>query len=318
MKVSVVVPAFNRANFLRETIASVLAQTYQNLELVIADDGSTDNTAEIARAFQDPRLVYLYQDNRGVSAALNLGWRSARGESIAVIGSDDVWLPECLQELVRALEQSPTIGVAYARAQGMNARGESLPQLVGAREKFPGQTLKSLVYGDFVCPIAVLIRRDALERVGGYDETLIANEDWDVWLRIARAHEIMFVPKILARYRFHAHNLTRTDSARMEQVMLDRVRVLDKFFAQPDIPADVLEIKSLAYRNVYLDWTIRHLEQRRWHKARQTFQAALSYSPARLRFLPRAIGVATFTLFLSKTAWGSRLAEKIVGARQRV
>lgn len=309
MKASVVIPAYNRADYLPEAISSVLAQTFADFELIVVDDGSTDNTAPVVRSINDTRLRYLYQENRGVSAALNTGWRAARGEYVAIIGSDDAWLPTLLEELLARAESDSNIGVVFARAQGMDADGNALTQLCGTQGRFVGQTLKSLVYGDFVCPIAVLLRRDALERIGGYDESLIGNEDWDLWLRIAKHYEIAYVPKILARYRFHTKNMTRTDSTRMEQLMQDRVRVLDKFFAQSDVNSDILDIKPIAYRNVYLDWTIRYLERRAFRSAAQTFQRALSYAPSRLTFLPRAAAVVFYYLVLSKTGWGVRLVD---------
>ncbi len=309
MKVSVVIPTYNRAAYLVEAIQSVLAQTFRDFEIVIVDDGSTDNTADVVKTINDSRLHYIFQENRGVSAALNTGWRAAGGEYIGILGSDDMWLPTCLQELVQTLETSPHLGVVYARAQGMDARGEPLTQLVGARERFAGETLKSLVYGDFVCPIAVVIRRAALERVGGYDESLIANEDWDLWLRLAPYYGIGYVPRVLARYRFHTQNLTRTDSSRMERLMQDRVRVLDKFFAQPNVPEDAMSVHDLAYRNLYLDWTIRYLEQRQFQRAWQTLQRAMSFSSSHLKFLPRAFAVACYYLVLSKTMWGVQLVE---------
>lgn len=316
MQVSVVIPTFNRAAFIADALQSVLNQTFQDFEIIVVDDGSTDDTAQIVQHVGDTRVRYLYQENRGVSAALNTGWRAARGEYIARLDSDDMWLPTLLQELVNTLDADPTLGVAYARAQGMNAQGEPLPQLLGARERFPGDTLASLVYSDFVCPMAVIIRRAALEQVGGYDESLFATEDWDVWIRIAQSYRIAYVPRVLARYRFHAQNLTRSDSAQMERLMRDRVRVLDKFYAQPRVPASALAIRRLAYRNLYLDWMIRYLERRDLASACRMFRRALQYAPARARFIPRAAAVTVYYLFLSKTRWGVALTEWLVARRR--
>lgn len=316
MQVSVVIPTFNRAAFIADALQSVLTQTFQDFEIIVVDDGSTDDTAQIVQSIGDARVRYVSQKNRGVSAALNTGWRAARGEYIARLDSDDVWLPTLLQELVAVLDADAALGVAYARAQGMKAQGVPLPQLLGARERFAGDTLTSLVYGDFICPMAVMIRRAALEQVGGYDESLFANEDWDVWMRIAQSYGIAYVPRVLARYRFHAQNLTRSDSARMERVMRDRVRVLDKFFAQPHVPASALAIRRLAYRNLYLDWMIRYLERRDLQSACRMFRRALQYAPARARFIPRAAAVALYYLFLSKTRWGVALTEWLVAHRR--
>lgn len=310
MKVSVLVPTYNRAAFIVEALSGVLAQTIQDFEIIVVDDGSTDDTAERVRGLGDARIHYLTQEHRGVSAALNLGWQHAHGEYIARLDSDDRWLATLLQELTAPLDADSTLGVVYGRAQGINALGERLPQLTGAAERFAGQTLKSLIYGDFVCPTAVVIRRAALAQVGGYDESLIANEDWDLWIRIAPHYGIAYIPRVLAEYRYHAQNLTRTTSERMERLMQDRVRVLDKFFAHADTPPDILAIKPIAYRNVYLDWTIRRLEAGQWKLARASFVRALELSPSRLQFLPRAAAIAAYYLFLSKTNWGVTLFQR--------
>lgn len=162
MQVSVVIPTYNRAAFIREALTSVLQQTFQDFEILVIDDGSTDNTADLVKQIGDARIRYLTQNHLGVSAALDLGWRSTHGAYIARLDSDDRWLPDLLQELVTMLDSDPSLGVAFARAQGMDAQGQLLTQLIGTEERFPGHTLKSLIYGDFVCPIAVLIRRSAL------------------------------------------------------------------------------------------------------------------------------------------------------------
>src|SRR5581483_11420484 len=163
VKVSVVIPTYNRADYLPAAVSSVLAQTCRDIEVIIVDDGSTDATQDIVCAIQDTRVRYVQKEHAGVSAALNWGWHVARGEFIGIVGSDDVWLPNLLEELLPRLESDPNIGVAYARAQRIDAHGNLLPQMLGAREKFAGYTLKSLLYGDFVNPIAVVIRRKCLE-----------------------------------------------------------------------------------------------------------------------------------------------------------
>src|SRR5581483_5499342 len=166
VKVSVVIQTYNRADYLLIAITSVLSQTTCDVEVIVIDDGSTDATQDVVRAIQDPRVHYIRKEHAGTSAALNFGWRVAQGEFIGIVGSDDAWLPNLLEELLPRLESAPNVAVAYARAQWMDASGNLLPQMLGAPEKFPGQTLKSLLYGDFVNPIAVVIRRACLEAVG--------------------------------------------------------------------------------------------------------------------------------------------------------
>ncbi len=315
--VTVVIPTYNRADFILESVNSVLSQSFQDFEILIVDDGSTDDTLQIIQGLNNPRIRVLPQVHQGVSAALERGWQEARGKYIGRVDSDDVWLPTLLETLVPIMERDANVGVAYARAQGMDETGRPLAQLVGAPERFPGETLKSLLYGDFVTPMAVVIRRTAIQQAGGYDESLIGNEDWDLWIRIARKDSIAYVPEIRARYRFHTHNLTRTSSDRMTRLMQDRIRVLDKFFAEPSHSEDLLAIRPVAYRNVYLDWMIRALEARRWQDAKAAFWHARTFSPNLIQFLIRAMSITAFTLYLSKTDWGVSLTEKLVAQRRR-
>lgn len=317
MLISVVIPTYNRAHLLASAIDSILNQTYRNLEIVIVDDGSTDNTRELVRDLTDPRIRYIYQDNRGVAAALNTGWRAARAELIGRLDSDDLWLPTLLAKLVPFLEADASVGVVYARAQGMDEHGRPLAQLVGAPEKYPGRTLVSLLYGDFVSPMAVLYRRSAIERIGGYDESLMANEDWDVWIRMAEQYKFVYVPQILARYRFHSHNLTRSDSLRVQRLMQDRVRVLGKFFARSNVPPEARDVEPLAFANLHADLAIRHLTGRRWRAAIHEYALALGASRQPILFLPRIVGVTLFNLYLSKWRWSVRFVDWIVQQRRQ-
>jgi glycosyltransferase involved in cell wall biosynthesis len=315
-RVSVLIPTFNRARYLPEAVSSVLNQTYRDLEVVIVDDGSTDNTAEVVRAFGDPRVRYLCQENRGTSAALNTAWRAARGEHIARLDSDDAWLPNFLAALVPALEADAELGVIYARAQAMDAQGKPLAQIMGAAPRFPGKMLKSLLYADCVCPIAVVLRAACLARVGGYDESLPGTEDWDVWLRMAEHFRFEYRDKILARYRFHPQNITGARSEQYARLVRDRARVLEKFYARDDVPAEAIAVKPLAFRNLYMDITIRHLASGRWRDAFTYFTRTLRAAPNPVASALRVVAVAFFYVYLSKTRWGVRLVESLLNWRR--
>jgi glycosyltransferase involved in cell wall biosynthesis len=316
-RVSVLVPTFNRANYLLEAVNSALTQSYTDLEVVIVDDGSTDNTAEVVRSIQDPRVRYLYQQNRGVSAALNAAWRAAGGEYLALLGSDDVWLPDLLAELAPALDADPELGLIYARAQGMDAQGQPLPQMLGAPMKFPGDTLKSLLYGDSVCGLACLFRRECIDRVGGWDESLIANEDWDIWIRMAQHCRFSYRPEILARYRIHPQNLTGGRSEHYLQLVSDRVRVLDKFYSRSQMPPEALDIKPIAFRNVYMDIAVRHLAVGRRRAAFAYAMRAVRAAPNPLTSAVRIAALFVFYRVLSKTSWGVRFVDAWVARQKR-
>lgn len=315
-RVSILIPAYNRAEYLPETLASALNQTYADFEIVIVDDGSTDNTAQIVRAISDPRIQYVYQNNRGVSAALNTAWRAARGEFISLLGSDDLFLPSQLETLLPIIESDPSLGAVYARAQAMDARGEPLAQILGASLKFADDALASLLYGDSVCGIASLVRRACIERVGGYNESLIANEDWDLWIRIAEIAGFAFHDEILARYRMHAASLTGAQSEQYRRVVLERVGLIKNYYARPNVPTNARTVKSLALRNVYMDVGIRFLAIGAVRDALPYLWRAVRAHGNPISASARVTGVALFDLYLSKTRWGVRLVDEWVTRRR--
>ncbi len=275
-KVSVIVPTYNRAHFLGEAVRSVLAQTFSDLELVVVDDGSTDGTPDVLRAVSDGRLRCLRQENRGVSAALNAGIRAARGASIARLDSDDVWLPELLEIETAALDARPEVGVVYARAQAMDRDGAPLPCFWGSAERFPGEPLQSLLHGDFTCTVTSLARRACFERVGLYDESLRVGEDWHMWLRVARHFQFGFVDRVLARVRRHEGNVTGLRSPFYEDFIEGRTKVLDRVFRDGDLPAPILRLKSIAYRNASIDAGLHLLGRGEYRRALRAFRRAVA------------------------------------------
>lgn len=317
-RVSILIPTYNRADYILEAIASAQAQTFQDIEIVVVDDGSTDHTRELVRALPDARVRYLYQENRGVSAALNTAWRAAQGEFVAFLGSDDVMLSHQVATLFPLIAQDGALGIVYARAQAMNPQGEPLPQILGASPKFHERALASLLYGDCVCAIACLARRAALERANGFDESLIANEDWDLWIHLAEFAEISFHDEILARYRMHPTSLTGARSEKYQRVVLDRVRLIENYYARPNIPREALDVKTLAFRNVYMDAGIRLLAVGKTRAAFNYFWRAIRAHGNPISAAARVFGVAMFDLYLSKTRWGVRLVDSLVARRRRL
>jgi GT2 family glycosyltransferase len=220
--VSIIVPTYNRAYCLPRTIDSVLAQTYQHFEIIIIDDGSTDNTRKLVEgmAARDGRIRYLYQPNAGVSAARNSGLRAARGDYIALLDSDDVWKPWKLEVQLACLTFVPEVGMIWTNMEAIDPQGRisdpsylrtmydayrwfttrelfpdaySLHQVLPDRGDLPEATLyvgnifSQMLVGNLVHTSTALIRRARLERQGGFDETLsVAGEDHDFHFRICR------------------------------------------------------------------------------------------------------------------------------------
>jgi glycosyltransferase involved in cell wall biosynthesis len=316
-KVSVVMPTYNRAHLIAAAIQSILNQTFQDFELVIVDDGSTDGTEAVVRRFNDPRLRYIYQERRGIGAARNRGIRHAEGRYIAFLDSDDVWLPHLLELEVPILDDRPEVGVVYAQARAMDRDGNLMTQIRGTLQKYPDEGLKSALYGDFVCIIASLVRRECFERAGLFDETLMAREDWDMWVRIAKYYRFAHVDQVLAHFRTHDEQRTSAKSGHFAEVCRNTLAVLDKAYSHADLAAEALAIKPLAYRNAYMDMGLRWLRVGALRESARCFWIAIRVSPNPLVTPFRIVWLILFYNVFSKMIWTSRLMSKLVNLKRR-
>jgi glycosyltransferase involved in cell wall biosynthesis len=305
--VTVIIPTFNRARYISEAVGSVLRQTFTDFEVVVVDDGSTDCTAQLVGAIRDPRVRYLHRSHRGISAAINAGIGAARGGYIARLDSDDRWLSDLLTTLVDVLEAQPKVGVAYGKAQIIDSEGRRLPHTQGMRERFPGDTLRSLMYEDCTCNIALVVRRQCFDQVGLYDETLVANEDWDMWLRVARHYAFQFVDQVMAEVRWHDDSLTGLMSPQLAAVLDARTVPLDKLFRDPDLPPAVRAMQSIAYTNVYLHRGRRWLQARHLRRAGREFGLALRTSNEPWATVIRIVWLAAVAPALQCYSLGRRL-----------
>ncbi len=214
--VSVIVPAYNAERFLAKTLDSILAQTYPHFEVLVVDDGSTDQTVAIAQAYcdLDPRIRLLQQPNGGVAAARNYGIRESQGEFIAPIDADDLWYPENLEKQIACfLRSDPNVGVVYAWSSYIDENG--LP-LAGCRAfAIQGDVFLTLLCHDFLGNAsASVIRRCCLEQVGLYSTELRAQgaqgcEDLDLYLRLAERYQFQVVPEFLIGYRKLSSSMSR-------------------------------------------------------------------------------------------------------------
>jgi len=181
-QVSVIIPTYNRGWIIKEAVDSVLAQDYKGFELIVVDDGSTDSTSEILAAYGNDIKV-LFQENKGVSAARNRGIAEASGQFIAFLDSDDLWLPQKLSTQIEFFNQTPDALISQTEEVWIRNGFRVNPK---KRHKKPsGMIFKPSLKLCLVSPSAVMIRRSLFDRVGGFDETLPACEDYDLWLRIS-------------------------------------------------------------------------------------------------------------------------------------
>jgi glycosyltransferase involved in cell wall biosynthesis len=206
--VSVIIPAYNAELYIGYTLDSVISQTYQNIEVIIVDDGSQDKTVAIVKSYitQDPRIILIQQANAGVAAARNRAIQAAHGDYIAPLDADDIWYPQKLEKQIACFLQSElSVGMVYVWTADIDVNN----RLTGGicAWMIEGDTYIPMIYSNFLgsasCP---LIRRDCFERVGGYNSRLKALnaqgcEDWDLYLRIADVYHVRVVPELLIGYR---------------------------------------------------------------------------------------------------------------------
>jgi glycosyltransferase involved in cell wall biosynthesis len=315
-KVSVILATHNRAGFLAEAIDSVLRQSFADLELIVVNDGSTDETQAVLSRFADPRLRVIRPEYRGIGAALNAGLAVAGGEYVARIDDDDVWLPHLLATEVPVLDAHPEVGLVYGRCELMDAGGSPIGGQRGFPLKFPADGFRSLLHADYTASVTTIIRRSCFERVGGWDESILLSEDWDMALRVARFYRLHFVGTTVARVRVHAGNATAIGGAEFEERLRQRARVLDKVFRQPDLPPGIAAMAPLAYRNLHTGAGLQYLAARRPRSALRSFGQALRTGGNRARTVVRIAWCAFTWLFIERHAWSRNLARR-VAARTR-
>jgi glycosyltransferase involved in cell wall biosynthesis len=280
MLISVIVPAYNVERFIARTLRSVLAQSHRAIEVLVADDGSTDRTAAIVWeiAHQDPRVRLIRSSNLGVSAARNRAIAQSRGELIAPVDADDLWHPEKLErQLAKMRAGKPELGVVYCWSRGINDDDDViLPVWNDVAER--GHVLHQMVArglaGNGSTP---LIKRCYVEAVGGYDETMALNEDWKFYTALAGVCEFDLMPEFLVGYRLHDWSASMTPTGEMERAIRDTTAWIAKTW--PDIPDRVYVAREYGL-NTYLAFLATR--QREYAAAFRYIWRALRIRPSTL------------------------------------
>jgi glycosyltransferase involved in cell wall biosynthesis len=270
MSVTVIIPTFNRAHLIPQTIASLQQQTYPDWQAFIVDDGSTDTTPDLIPSLcaADPRLHYVPQPNAGrPSIARNHGARLASTPLLAFLDDDDLWFPEKLAKQVSIFEQQPDIHLCFTLMQRFGARADIWPD---PHTTSPRPSLHTLLQGNCIPCSSVMMRRDTFRAVGGFDEVpaLRVCEDYDLWLRTLHQfpNSLLLLPEILLHYREHPQGISRDQSKEITGLSFIYER------AQRDwaVPPSSLKtpLKNLLKRRAALSSHI-------WHRLRYTIRAWL-------------------------------------------
>ena len=257
--ISVVIPVYNGEKTILETIESVLNQTFQDFELIVIDDGSTDQTAEIINRIQDSRIKIFSYSNAGLSASRNRGIAKARGEYISFIDADDLWTADKLESQLKALQENPQAAVAYSWTDCIDESGKFLRR--GGYISVTDHVYEKLLLVDFVEGGSnALIRKHVFAEVGGFDESFNAVEDWDMWLRLASRYRFVTVASRQILYRQSANSMS-TNVLKMEAASL---RIIEREFAKAPEWLQMLKPFTLGNRYKYLTFkAIEGIPERR-------------------------------------------------------
>ncbi|MEO0456164.1 MAG: glycosyltransferase [Cyanobacteria bacterium P01_A01_bin.114] len=251
--ISVVIPAYNSARTIGDTVQSVLAQTFTDFEIIVINDGSQDDTLERLSAIADPRLRVFSYDNAGVAISRNRGIEKAKGEYVAFLDADDLWVPEKLHDQYQALRENPTAALAYSWTEYIDDSGAFFRP--GMRPSFRGDVYRRLLVSNFLeCGSNPLVRRSALQKVGGFDADLPPSEDWEMWLRLARRYDFALVesPQILYRVS------TSSASFDLKKHERSKLKAIEKAFA--DVPPSLALLKRRCISNFYRYLTFKMLD----------------------------------------------------------
>jgi glycosyltransferase involved in cell wall biosynthesis len=280
-KVSVLMPSFNYARYLAPAVESVLAQSHRNLELIITDDCSTDESREIAEQWKqkDSRVVTVFHEaNTGLSGARNSGLAVASGDFVALCDADDIWAEDKLNIQLERFREQPELGVVHSDALIIDSDGKLTgkrysAEFHGKDQACSGNLFEEFCLRNFICNSTVILRRECLDYAGGFDQRLRSLEDWVCWARVSRKYAFGYVENPLVSYRVHKTNLSRQVSA-MAGYRVTAVGLLLE--DGEDIPRD---LKSKMLYSV----GVAHTELGDWRAARGSFREAVGEDVFNLR-----------------------------------
>lgn len=275
MSVSVIIPNYNYAHYLREAIDGVVNQTYQDIEIIVVDDGSTDGSSEILKSYGD-RVVSIFQKNQGVSAARNNGVRSSHGQYVAFLDADDSWLPEKVEREVEQFSLNSNLGLVHVGVREVDAQGNHIrDRLDGGHGEISDQLLMLAAEGILGGGSGFMVPRSVFDEIGGFDTALSTSADWDLFYRISSRYPIGFVPQVLINYRVHGANM----HGNIEVMERDMTLAFGKAFGD-----DSNSRSRKVYGNLYKNLSGSYFYAGDYKAAIRTALRSLSYRPANILY----------------------------------
>ncbi len=274
--VSVIIPTFNRGHIIARSVDSVLAQTFTDYEIIVVDDGSTDNTGEFLKKHYGDRIQYISQSvNKGLANARNRGIEASRGTYIAILDDDDLWLPEKLALQVELLKKDPELSLAYCGTMKVNSRGELIEEI---RPSQRGQIFEAMLYQNCLLgPASVAIFPRAVLRASGmFDAGLSSCADWDLWIRMARNGKVDFVNRPLVQYVIHENNM-HGDISGMAK---DTFAILDKYLPLFEKGGGSADLRKRIYSNHLIHFAWQYFERNDAPQFRKLLLQALERDPS--------------------------------------
>lgn len=257
IQLSIIIPTYNRSCYLMEAIDSVLAQTYEKYEILVIDDGSTDSTRESVKKY-DGRVRYIYQENKGPSAARNNGIRNANGDLIAFLDSDDIWHADKLAQQVAAFYENPSLGIVATGYEVIDTKYQITSVNILNKEELK-DIRNDHLYKNFFPTPTVMIKKKCFEKVGFFNEALHFAEDWEMWLRVMADFNFGYISKALTKVRVHPVSISTTS---VSNNIIDWMKVID-FHSQNDS-----SLKGAILRRKRLSWL--HLNHAVVHRGKNS------------------------------------------------
>lgn len=305
--ISVIIPVYNGAKTIKETIETVLQQTYQNFEIIVINDGSQDATLAVINSIQHQKLKVFSYLNAGLSTSRNRGFAHAAGEFIAFLDADDLWTNDKLEAQLKALQQYPEAAVAYSWTDHIDENGKFLRP--ASYTSCSGNIYKRILIGNFLsCGSNALIRAQALTKVGGFDESLNSAEDWDMWLRLAAWYEFVVVPRPQVLYRISPGSM----SANISKMEAASLQVIERAYNQAPESLQYLKKETLGFLYKFLMY--KALQDRvKWKRGLKAAKVLVNYlkqdtsyfrlGRLKLSLLSKVITANLFPFYQTQIKW---------------